>query len=404
MEPDWYVDPLGRFEGRYFDGEQWTDQVKLDGRLAADPDFPPAEQAMAASAESSASADAFSTAAVVEGVAPEQPVGAGAVGPDDRSETDWNAAAAAVTPIATSTTASQTPEPSQIDYSVESPARPVAVLGDEADKHLPAFQPKDHEFDLGPDEKPSGRKWVVLLGLALLAVLLAALLLPRLFDSDGDIADPVDGEETTAQVDDTAATDSDVVGDDTDATADATDDSADDPVGDTAPDNQADPDVPDDQAETTEPDQADDGAEEPTDAAPAAPAQGAIDVGVLTVDNGNEVLQELRTWHRDFAASRDVELGADADCWFGSIGDAVVQNAHCGPTAQTPGAEPRFDLIPLRFDDIADDVISVTALTDAVVTDAVLPSGLSFSGANGTVDPADFAISADAARGIRQGD
>lgn len=41
MEADWYVDPLGRYDGRFFDGEDWTDQVSDSGVLATDPDWPP---------------------------------------------------------------------------------------------------------------------------------------------------------------------------------------------------------------------------------------------------------------------------------------------------------------------------------------------------------------------------
>jgi len=41
MDADWYEDPLGRYDGRFFDGEAWTKQVSADGTLATDPDFPP---------------------------------------------------------------------------------------------------------------------------------------------------------------------------------------------------------------------------------------------------------------------------------------------------------------------------------------------------------------------------
>jgi len=44
-EAGWYVDPLGRFQGRFFDGVAWTDQVSVDGRLATDPAWPPRTQA-----------------------------------------------------------------------------------------------------------------------------------------------------------------------------------------------------------------------------------------------------------------------------------------------------------------------------------------------------------------------
>ena len=35
--PDWYPDPLGRHERRYYDGEQWTDRVSSHGRESVDP-------------------------------------------------------------------------------------------------------------------------------------------------------------------------------------------------------------------------------------------------------------------------------------------------------------------------------------------------------------------------------
>jgi len=42
MNADWYIDPLGRFDGRFFDGERWTERVSDDGVLVIDTDFPPA--------------------------------------------------------------------------------------------------------------------------------------------------------------------------------------------------------------------------------------------------------------------------------------------------------------------------------------------------------------------------
>ena len=35
--PNWYPDPMGRHEYRWFDGAQWTDQVSSHGRPAVDP-------------------------------------------------------------------------------------------------------------------------------------------------------------------------------------------------------------------------------------------------------------------------------------------------------------------------------------------------------------------------------
>jgi uncharacterized protein YxjI len=40
--PDWYPDPYGRHESRYFDGSQWTEHVASHGRQSTDP---PAGQA-----------------------------------------------------------------------------------------------------------------------------------------------------------------------------------------------------------------------------------------------------------------------------------------------------------------------------------------------------------------------
>lgn len=35
--PDWYRDPTGRFDHRWFDGERWTDQVARGGERRTDP-------------------------------------------------------------------------------------------------------------------------------------------------------------------------------------------------------------------------------------------------------------------------------------------------------------------------------------------------------------------------------
>lgn len=36
-QPNWYPDPMGRHEYRWFDGQQWTDQVSDHGRQSSDP-------------------------------------------------------------------------------------------------------------------------------------------------------------------------------------------------------------------------------------------------------------------------------------------------------------------------------------------------------------------------------
>ena len=40
--PNWYPDPMGRHEYRWFDGSDWTDQVSSHGRQAVDPVHAPA--------------------------------------------------------------------------------------------------------------------------------------------------------------------------------------------------------------------------------------------------------------------------------------------------------------------------------------------------------------------------
>src|ERR687885_260277 len=35
--PDWYPDPFGRHELRYYDGSQWTEHVASHGRQSTDP-------------------------------------------------------------------------------------------------------------------------------------------------------------------------------------------------------------------------------------------------------------------------------------------------------------------------------------------------------------------------------
>jgi len=40
MQADWFVDPVARFDGRFFDGVRWTNQVSDDGLLRTDLDWP----------------------------------------------------------------------------------------------------------------------------------------------------------------------------------------------------------------------------------------------------------------------------------------------------------------------------------------------------------------------------
>jgi uncharacterized protein YxjI len=41
---DWYPDPMGRFELRYWDGAEWTEHVSTEGATATDPVHQPAQQ------------------------------------------------------------------------------------------------------------------------------------------------------------------------------------------------------------------------------------------------------------------------------------------------------------------------------------------------------------------------
>ncbi len=62
MSSGWFVDPLGRFDGRFFDGTQWTNQVSSDGSAAIDPDWPPAASPSGVVADTDTDTDAGSTA------------------------------------------------------------------------------------------------------------------------------------------------------------------------------------------------------------------------------------------------------------------------------------------------------------------------------------------------------
>lgn len=49
----WFVDPVGRFDGRLFDGQVWTNQVSQDGRLIIDAEWVVVEPTPAANDEDS---------------------------------------------------------------------------------------------------------------------------------------------------------------------------------------------------------------------------------------------------------------------------------------------------------------------------------------------------------------
>lgn len=385
MNADWYVDPLGRYEGRFFDGEEWTAQVKERGRLVVDPDW---DRAPEGDSDEDITADFEITG--TDAHVPAEPI----VGTPEFVE-DQAAAVAPVMPAAVADAVVASGEP---DYQTESPARQVAVL--ESPIEPVAETPADGAMAGVTDAEPSGsRRWLYLVGAGILIVGLLLALLPRLFGSD-DVADADDGSVEAVEIDEADGTGlpvTDTDGDDGEPTEDATepvdadgaveaDGTAENAQG-TTEATEGDDSDGDDEAAATDPETTPDTSEDP---APVTTGDG-IGVGSLTILNGTPVLRDLEIWHASSLTDRDVELGDSAGCWFGSIGEAVVQNAHCGPVAATPGAEPRFDLIPLRFEDIEDGVIQVRPITDAVVIDAVLPNGLDLVGADGTVDMASFA-------------
>ena len=128
MDADWYEDPLGRFDGRYFDGEHWTAEVSAGGVLQTDPEF----------------------------LAPE---------PEP---------APAVAPVVTR-------GPRRASTMAESPARTVAVL----DPSVVAAPPSDG--DAGA--RSAGRRW---LAMALLAAIAAVLVFALTRGSDEPQLDAVD--------------------------------------------------------------------------------------------------------------------------------------------------------------------------------------------------------------------
>jgi len=108
MEPDWYEDPLGRYDGRFFDGESWTARVSDGGVLGHDPDF--------VERKSSETTEAVPVAAAEPDVSDKVDLGA----VDD---------APAVTPLFDTSSAPLTSTGERLTVaSPESPVRVVAVL------------------------------------------------------------------------------------------------------------------------------------------------------------------------------------------------------------------------------------------------------------------------------------
>lgn len=299
MNADWYIDPLGRFDGRFFDGERWTERVSDDGVLAIDNDFPPAA-----------------------------------------SQFDDVASAA---PAVKQVHVGRNLQASLIE---ESPARTVAIL-DEA-------VARGRTIDSGRRSPSSGRAPVVWGLLALVAALaVAALVLTGNDDASSSAAtQPIDLEPAQeARVQDLES-------------------------GGLTEESQAEP------IEELE-----------VDAPAGAVAPGttfdaseAIEVGGLRVLNGESVLADLSQWHAEFAADRGIVLDPLASCWFGQLGGAAVQVAHCGPVGGSEASEFLFDSVPLVFEE--DDQGQIAQpVVDAVTVDAVLANALTLVGREGDAPP-----------------
>ena len=310
MDADWYVDPLGRFDGRFFDGERWTERVSEDGALVIDHDFLTLDQAEGHDAPAAPDRDEFVS-------------GAPAVA---RVEVGRHLQASLIE---------------------ESPARVVAVL-DESTARKPA-----EPAPARPRER-SGRTPIVWGLLALIAALVvAALVLIGNDDSPAGVAaEPVDlDREQEARVEDlesggTIAESPNELVEDLEVDA---------PTGAVAPGSSFDP------AE-------------------------AVDVGGLRIVNGESMLADLREWHLGFAAERGIELAPTASCWFGQLGGAAVQVAHCGPVGGSEDSEYLFDSVPLLFEETTGGQIA-QPVVDAVMIDAVLANALTLVGGDGDAPP-----------------
>jgi len=134
MNADWYEDPLGRFDGRFFDGEAWTARVSADGILKIDEDFARRDDLAAATTEF----ESEPASPAVESLVSRKPK-------------------------------------QQVSTANESPTRTVAVLD-------PALV---HNLAVPEQRSPSWRLW---LGLAAAAVALAVVLLVVLRQADSTAA------------------------------------------------------------------------------------------------------------------------------------------------------------------------------------------------------------------------
>jgi len=294
MDADWYEDPLGRYDGRFFDGEQWTARVSADGSPKIDPDFPPSATPPdgAAVAETAGEADAVA----------EQP---------------------AVAPVTTATKRATTLQ--------ESPVRVVAVL-DPATHNRASHNRASRDQ---PDARQSGGgylRWFLLAALALAAIVI--IIVVATGDNSADSA--LDAQERVEDLESSGLSSESVA-----ANADSLE--VQDPAGE-APNAAFDP------AES-------------------------LQVGSLDVLNARSVLQELETWHLQYATERGIELQEGAGCWFGQLAGTAVQVVQCGPVGVGANGEPLFDLVPVGLEEVGAGHVAEPVTSD-VTPDAVLANAL----------------------------
>ncbi len=340
MDADWYVDPLSRFEGRFFDGERWTERVSDGGAAAIDPDFP----------QHGTETDTPALPAPAEPAA-EQPNDIGPL--------------AIVAPLHDSVSVESVGPGRGRKASLmqESPVRTVAVL----DSSLVA-SPVTLVQPASANGR-SGRAPIVwgLLGLIAALAVAGLLLLRNDEPTGGTVAEPVElDSEQEARVEDLEAG-----GSVEDLEAEPIEElEVDAPIGAVAPGT-------------------------------SFASSEAVEVGGLRIINGESVLIGLTDWHQGFAAQRGVELGPSASCWFAQLGGAAVQVAHCGPVGGSANSEFLFDSVPLLFEEAPLGGQIAQPVVDAAMTDALLANALTLVGRDG--DPPPLSIEG-ATRGDRDND
>lgn len=357
MEADWYIDPLGRYEGRFFDGARWTHQVSDRGTLAFDPDWPPVARGRdAISATSQATTTTAATAAAASGVAASGAASAservahmsngprveGASFVDDVQATTSTFSSTAPTaptppgePVVRTSSAAESPARQVAvvsDGTASARARRVGTTGSSAERTMPSVSPRTGPTGPEPlvrdslENEGSGRRWLYILGGLLLLAGLALALLPRLFGGDDEIADT-----------DTPAVE--VVQD-----VDSTEDPG---------------------AAST----SDDGA------AVTGASGGEVAVGAVTIRNGQSALADLTTWHSGEAANRDITLPADADCWFARRGDVAEPAAFCGPVGVDDQGRTLYDQFEVGFDDAGPQIVSATVDRESLIPNVAIEQG-----------------------------